>query len=212
MTKSERYDLYIECAKILDKEGDSGAFPLYYHALKLFDEDQNLRSQYKKNKMESYQSEAEKLVINAIKSPEIVNFEEVIALEAIQDLKKTSKLIFDFVDLFLLKEMAQFKTDIKSFQKLMDDHVVTMEMAIQKKQYIQICSLDLAQKQIYTFKECASLLDIPLEDVEEWFIDAVTNNIIDARMNQMKEEIIIKTHKIRNMSNKEWAQIKGSIT
>ena len=51
--------------------------------MKLFDEDQNLRAQYMKNKKTSYQSEAEKLVINAIKSPEIVNFEEVIALEAI---------------------------------------------------------------------------------------------------------------------------------
>ena len=212
MTRGERYELYIECAKILDKEGDSGAFQNYYLALRLFDEDQNFRNNYKKNRMANYQSEAEKLVFNAIKSPEIVNFEEVIALEAIQDLKKTSKQIFDFVDLFLKKEIAQFKKDLSSFNKLMDDHVVTTEMAIQKKQYIQICSLDLSEQQIYSFKDMATLLDIPVDEVEEWFIDAVTNNIVDARINQMNEEIIIKTHKLRNLSDKEWVQIKDQIT
>lgn len=183
LTKSERYELYVECAKILDKEGDSGAFSVYYQAIKLFDEDQNLRDQYMKNKKSSYQSEAEKLVINAIKSPEIVNFEEVIALEAIQDLKKTSKEIFDFVDLFTKKEIDVFKKDLASYKKLMDEHVVTMEMAIQKKQYVAICSLDLAEKSTYTFKEIATLLGIDIDDVEEWCIDAITNNIIDARIN-----------------------------
>jgi len=130
LTKTERHDLYVECAKILDQEDDSGAFMVYYEALRLFDEDQQLRSQFKKSKMDYYQSEAEKLVINAIKSPEIVNFEEVIALEAIQDLKKTSKKIFDFVDLFLQNDTAQFKKDLSSMKSLMDEHHVTLEMAV----------------------------------------------------------------------------------
>ena len=55
LTKTERHDLYIECAKILDLEGDSGAFQVFYEALRLFDDDQALRNQFKKLRVESYQ-------------------------------------------------------------------------------------------------------------------------------------------------------------
>ena len=93
----------------------------------------------------------------------------------------------------------------------MDEHHVTMDMAIQKKQYIQICSLDLQKQSTFKFAELAKLLDINEDDVEEWSIDCITNNIIDARINQMNEEVVIKTHKLRSMSNKEWAAIKNQI-
>jgi hypothetical protein len=46
------------------------------------------------------------------------------------------------------------------------------------------------------FSELAKLLDIAEDDVEEWTIEAINNDIIDARIDQINSEIVIKTHKI----------------
>ena len=103
LTKDERLSLYIECAQALDQDGDAqGAFNLYFHSLSLIDA---------KN-ASKYQKEAEKLIVNAVKGPQVINFEEIMMVDAVQDLKKTSKELFEFVDLFLKADVAAFKKNL----------------------------------------------------------------------------------------------------
>ena len=64
LTKEERHNLYYECAEVLQDEGDyTGAFNLYYQALKIIDNDQS------KALKKDIQKKIEALVANAIKSP-----------------------------------------------------------------------------------------------------------------------------------------------
>jgi len=44
-----------------------------------------------------------------------------------------------------------------------------------------------------SFKELAKLLDIKEDDIEEWVIEAMSNDIIDAKIDQVAEQVIIKT-------------------
>ena len=62
------------------------------------------------------------------------------------------------------------------------------------------------------FSELAKLLDIDVDDVEEWTIEAINNDIIDARIDQINSEIVIKTHKITSLDKKEWLNIKAKVT
>lgn len=111
LTKDERLSLYIECAQALDQDGDAqGAFNLYFHSLSLIDA---------KN-ASKYQKEAEKLIVNAVKGPQVINFEEIMMVDAVQDLKKTSKELFEFVDLFLKADVAAFKKNLSKMNKLME--------------------------------------------------------------------------------------------
>jgi hypothetical protein len=111
LTKDERLALYIECAKALDTEGDAGgAFDLYFHSLSLVDAKSSSK----------YQKEAEKLIANAIKGPQVIYLEEIMTIAAVQDLKKSSKELFDFVDLFLKADVAAFKKDVSKMKKVME--------------------------------------------------------------------------------------------
>lgn len=44
-----------------------------------------------------------------------------------------------------------------------------------------------------SFKDLAKLLDIKEDDIEEWVIEAMSNDIIDAKIDQVSEQVIIKT-------------------
>ena len=48
--------------------------------------------------------------------------------------------------------------------------------------------------------------------MEEWAIDAIANGIIDAKIDQINEEIVIKSHNVREMSKEQWTIVKAKIT
>ena len=80
---------------------------------------------------------------------------------------------------------------------------LTKEEVLKKKQYVQICSLTLENSN-HKYSDLAALLNISKDEVEGWAIEAIANGIIDAKIDQLKEEIVIKSHSLRELSNTEW--------
>lgn len=54
------------------------------------------------------------------------------------------------------------------------------------------------------FKDLSAMLDMKEDDIEEWVIEAMSNDVIDAKIDQVNEVVIIKTQKMRNMQKDEW--------
>ena len=77
-----------------------------------------------------------------------------------------------------------------------------------KKQYIDVCSI---KSDRVSLKDLSKLLDIKEDDIEEWVIEAMSNDIIDAKIDQVSEQVIIKTSQMRNVINDEWEIIAKKI-
>ena len=84
---------------------------------------------------------------------------------------------------------------------------ITMQEVITKKSYLLICSLS-TETSNFKYSELSTLLNINENEVEEWAIDAIQNKIIDARIDQFNDEIIIKSHILREIKNPEWKSIQ----
>ena len=67
-----------------------------------------------------FNKEAENLVIAAIKAPEVVNIEEIMALDAVKELKNSSKEIFNFVEFIVSSEMKTFSKDVAKHKALIE--------------------------------------------------------------------------------------------
>ena len=198
-------NLYTECAKSLDLDGDSqGAFKIYFECLS----DVNAKNASK------YQTEATALLVNAVKGPQVINFEEVMVLDVVQDLKNSAKALFEFIDLFTKADVATFKKSATKMKKLMDEHKINMDQAVLKKQYVDVCTLankNNTSEMKMPFKDLQKLLDIKQDEVDEWVIEAMENGIIDAQIDQVVDTVIIKTFKQRVVDTAEWAKIKEKI-
>ena len=46
------------------------------------------------------------------------------------------------------------------------------------------------------------------DEVEEWTINAVSNDIMDAQIDQIQEQINIKSHKLRCLNDQDWEKLK----
>jgi hypothetical protein len=68
--------------------------------------------------------EAEKLIANAIKGPQVIHFEEIMVIDAVQELKKTSKDLLEFMELFLKADVAAFKKSMSKANKVMEAHKI----------------------------------------------------------------------------------------
>ena len=85
--------------------------------------------------------------------------------------------------------MVTFKKDLDKYSKLMETRRVSKEMITEKKRFIQICSVQIESStgKTLSFKEIASMLDLKEDDVEEWAISAINNDIFDDRIDQINE-------------------------
>ena len=55
------------------------------------------------------------------------------------------------------------------------------------------------------------ILQIPVDDIEMWAIEAIQNKIIDAKIDQMNGLIVIKSHMLREIKLEEWKAIQQKI-
>lgn len=55
-------------------------------------------------------------------------------------------------------------------------------MLIEKKRFIQICSQDIEE---LSFADLAKMLNMKVDEVEEWAIMAINNDILDGRIDQI---------------------------
>lgn len=76
-----------------------------------------------------------------------------------------------------------------------------------------MCTLEesIGSEREKTFSEVAKLLDISEEDIEEWIILAMSHGIIDAKIDQLEEKVIIKTTTVRQIKKDEWIKIQEKI-
>ena len=107
------------------------------------------------------------------------------------------------MNLFTTTDSKQFQGKVKTFSKLMEEEKLDYEDVIRKKQYVQICALKLENSN-HKYDDLAATLNIAKDDVEQWAIEAIAAGIIDAKIDQIKEEIVIKSH----IMNQEWKAIK----
>merc|ERR1740139_2146216 len=71
-----------------------------------------------------------------------------------------------------------------------------------KKSYLQVCMLSTETNTNFNYEELAELLNIEKDDVEQWAIEA-----IHAKIDQLNEEIVIKSHMMRKIGTEEWETI-----
>jgi hypothetical protein len=113
--------------------------------------------------------------------PTVIDFADILQLNAVKYLQGKNKQVFDFMSLFTSTDSKQFEAKVSGFKNLMEQEKLAMEDVIKKKQYVQICSLKLENSN-HKYADLASILNIKKDDVEQWAIEAIAAGIIDAKI------------------------------
>ena len=205
LTLEERYALFTECAKHLMDDGDSTfAFRLYFEAAMLVDVVKGTA------KSDKHVTTATGLITSAIKSPAIMNFQEVLQLTIVQELKTKSVAMFNLLQLYTQGEMSSFKKGFEAEKKNFEAQGITADKALLKRQYMQICELKEGQQ--LSYDELAKMIGVAVDDIEEWIVEASIHGIMTAKIDQFGRQLTIKSTMLCEVKKEQLLAIKDKVS
>ncbi|TPX34812.1 hypothetical protein SmJEL517_g02533 [Synchytrium microbalum] len=151
-------------------------------------------------------------VTEAIRIPQVLDFEDLVALYAVQALKKDDAPLYDLLNIFLNESLAQYEAFCKSHAGFMDSHGLDHEQNLRKMKLLSLATL--ATSNVHgevAYDIIAKNLNIDEDDVEMWIIDAIRAGMIDAKMNQLKRVAVITRSTHRVFGDAEWRQLRDKL-
>lgn len=134
---------------------------------------------------------AENAITLALQHPRIASFDSLYNLPIVQELASNPEKakLFEILEIFTYQNLKDYETwHIKN----PDVSNLNHEDCIRKMRYLSICSLALENNEI-PYSTLAEAMNINREEIEDWVINAIISNIIDARLDQDNEIVIINS-------------------
>jgi hypothetical protein len=172
------------------------AYELMLKTIELFGEDPTLISKNKQFITDT--------IILALQHPKIAQFEKLYNTPAVklQIEENSSEKLFELLHIFTHKELKDYNEWEQKNKTFLDGSSIDAEVCRNKIMYLSFCSLAMKDN-VISYSELCKIVGISKDQIEDWIIDAITNNIIDARIDQEREEIVINTFTQRTTNLRE---------
>lgn len=167
---------------------------------------------------ESGSEDAHRLAVQALRQALTSNshfdFEDLTALDAVQNLRQSEPVWFQLLELFTsdnLEEYVAFKSENPKFlqEANLSDEALTRKMRL-----LTLASLaaSASQTRQLPYASIAEALQIPTEDVEMWVIDVVRAGLIEGKLSQQRQELLIHRSTYRVFGTKQWNELDGRLS
>jgi hypothetical protein len=191
ITLNDKINLYQKVVDALHKlDLQLEAYELMLKTVELLGEDEDL--------ITSHKTFVTGTIKSALQHPKIVQFERLYNLPAVQAQKEENKLLYIFT-YENLEEYNKWERDNKQYLTNLN---IDSQVCRNKMMYLSFCSSAMKDN-VLSYDQLVQIVGIKREEIEDWIIDAIVNNIIDARLDQEREQIVINTFTQRTTNLKE---------
>ncbi|TPX41340.1 hypothetical protein SeLEV6574_g06142 [Synchytrium endobioticum] len=151
-------------------------------------------------------------VTEAIRIPAVLDFEDLVALYAVQSLKKEDAPLYNLLNIFLNESLAQYQEFCDSHPGFIDSHGLDHEANMRKMRILSLATLTSNNVQgEVSYDTIAKTLEIEECDVEMWIIDVIRAGLIDAKMNQLQRVAVITRSTHRVFGDAQWRQLRDKL-
>jgi len=149
-------------------------------------------------------SAAQKVVIQAIEAPLLYHLEPLLKLGLFKDDKAStlSKLVVVFAR-ENLPEFKEFQTQNPNFMKEIG---LDEEKALKKMKVLTLLTTASSSNEI-AYQRLAKAIGVNLNEIEQWVIEAVGIGLLDARLDQLNNSVIISRCSQRTFSDSQWSDL-----
>ncbi|RKO85216.1 hypothetical protein BDK51DRAFT_22618 [Blyttiomyces helicus] len=147
----------------------------------------------------------------AITLPEVLSFEDLFRIQAVQALKGTK--LFDLLKIFLEESLDAYRAFVKKNAGFVEKEGLSEEDNTRKMRLLSVASLAASHVQgEVDYDTIAKVLDIEVDEVEIWIIDVIRAGLIDAKMNQLRRTMIVSRSTHRVFTEEQWQQLGEKLT
>ena len=155
-----------------------------------------------------------KLVKSAFVSDYVYDFEDILSLPAVTGLKTDAK----WSSLYTLLQLVS-SGNFQEYKKFSSSTVASLELdasAVERKVKVialtGVVSSRLSERSI-KYSEISDTMEVPIDEVESWVIDAIRAGLIEGRLNQMEQQFDIhRASPVGTFGVEQWQQLGQTLT
>lgn len=135
----------------------------------------------------------------------------MLKLPAIAALGKKSPLLYSLLTIFTEGKLEDYQAFCsKNGDAVLTEHGLSSEECTRNMRLLSLCSL-ASEKQEIPYSEIVSALAVGEHEVEEWVIAAKGSGLMDAKMDQIREIIVVERCVVRKFGLEQWVALQTKL-
>lgn len=154
------------------------------------------------------------LLKDAIQLPSVIQFDDLLTFDSVKALAKSKKPGADLTKLcevFLSGGVQELRDFQKKNEKLFTEQELSFQDAMAKIRLLTLATLCHGRSEM-DLQEVARALDEKEDNVEPWVVRAISEGIIDGRIDQLNYKLLCKSSFQRKFEKAEWAFLDTKLT
>jgi len=168
----------------------------------------------KEEELDGVGAAAADAVSDAIRTAGLYRFDDLLDLDAVQQLEKSSNPTYAALYKLLVVFVGGMLADYVAFRQ---EHAAVLEelkiddaLCLEKMRLLTFTSL-ARDCQDVKYEEVSRYLEISSEQVEEWIIRGIRAGLVDAKMNQVTQTVTVHRASQRSFTKDQWDVLLGRV-
>jgi len=163
------------------------------------------------NSLDAQTNEAEiiSIVSEAIKSPTQFQYDDLLNIPTIKKLE--SKPFYGLLNILANDNLESYKAFIQKNPTVIADLGLNKDDVERKIRLLSLVTLASNEQEI-AYEKLAKTLHIPETDVEIWVVNAISEDLISGKMDQIKKTVTISQSLQRSFDKPQWKNIADVLT
>mmetsp|Transcript_107983 Transcript_107983/g.344743 ORF Transcript_107983/g.344743 Transcript_107983/m.344743 type:complete len:421 (-) Transcript_107983:122-1384(-) len=152
------------------------------------------------------------LLTDAISIPSVIQFDDILSFDTVKELSKGKESgLVKLCEVFLSGTVNSLRDFQKKNEALFMQYDLSVEDAMSKIKLLTLATLAHNRSEM-TLADVAKGLEESEEGVEPWVVRAISEGIIDGRIDQLNSKVLVKSSFLRKFEKDEWAFLDGKLT
>ncbi|KAA8499515.1 Eukaryotic translation initiation factor 3 subunit M [Porphyridium purpureum] len=157
------------------------------------------------------QEKAASAVLGAIMLESRFRFDEWLEIEAVRKLESSHPHLWELLNIFVCKIIDDYiKFAEEHGDYLQNTLHLDHEYCLTKMRLLTFTSLGI-QCQELSYGDVAKALRVEAAEVEDWIIQAISCGLVDAKLDQIQEKVIVNRATHRVFSKEQWQPLSARI-
>jgi len=160
----------------------------------------------------SQTNEAAAAVLEAIKQPDLLQFDALLDLTLVKQLEtsKDHRKLFQLLKIFIGEHFEAFKSFISQNADYLKSIGLKEEECTVKMRLLSLATLGAASQEV-SYSLIAKTLQIDESEVESWVIKAMSEDVLEAKMDQLRRVVTISQCLQRVFTKPQWKQLTDNL-
>mmetsp|Transcript_21107 Transcript_21107/g.67276 ORF Transcript_21107/g.67276 Transcript_21107/m.67276 type:complete len:470 (+) Transcript_21107:152-1561(+) len=131
------------------------------------------------------------------------------AIKALAD-SGSHKVLFQLLSIFAAEGLDEFQSFAKANPTAINDLGLSEDACLKNIRFLTLASL-AANSETVSYTTIASKLQVDSAEVETWVIEGITCKVIDAKMDQLNQTIVINRGSQRLLTDRQWEDVHAKL-